>query len=271
MNHTLRHFSVAALCILGWVSVAIAQPTEETNRLYQRIASGGEDAQAISIVRETALREVALTVGAQAGLKSRSCEIAVAVHKESDQLDARFRFNSLMMGAGMLPPVISEARDTVARERTVMRIASIAYRFDEPAMLVDTPPTWRNWLYSGLDVAQCSAPTTLPSLSSQLRPQNDVERRFVKTELEKAFAAGRQQAQNIFDANLARLERTHRGMRRYFELFERGMVSAPQIVSATDVVSLDDPNTMIVGNTVIRIARDSGFVVRDEEWKPLAP
>lgn len=259
---------VASIC-----TFASAQSTETstTDRLFKGITTGQTDTEGISYVRELTLREVALTVGAQAGLKDRSCEIEKIIAAQTDDLDARFRFNALMMGAGMLPPVISEAKDTVAIERSVMRIATLAYTLDEPATLVDVPPTWRNWLYLGLDVSQCGRPSEIPAMSEQMRPRDDVERRFVKAELEKAYAAGRAQAQTVFEANLARLERTYRGMRRYFELYERGMVSAPEILASTDVVSMDDPNVMVVGNTVIRITSQAAFVSKTEKWKPLAP
>ena len=250
---------------------AMAQESSTTDRLFRSISSSGSDQRSISIVREVALREVALTVGAQAGLKDRSCEIERAINKQTDAMDQRFRFNALMMGVGMLPPVISEARDTVSIERTVMRIATFAYQIDEPAMLVDVAPTWRSWLYVGLDLTNCSRGPEAPVLPDQARPKDDAERNFTKRELEKAYAAGRAQAESIFNTNLARLERTYRGMRRYFELYERGMVSAPELLASTDVISADDPNTMIVGNTVIRITNQAAFVTKPEKWKPLAP
>ncbi len=224
----------------------------------------------ISIVRETALREAASTVGARAGLHDRSCELDAVLRKRTPDLDKQFRFSSMMMGRGMLPPVISEARDAVSFESSVMRIASRAYKLDEPAMLVDTPPTWRNWLYVGLSTFGCDKPFPIPEVAAQLRPQNEKERAFFNQVLKETYEAGRAQAQQVFDKNLARLERTYQGMRRYFELFERGMVSAPMLVSDTEVVAMDDPNTLLVGNTVIRITNNASFIQRTEQWKPLA-
>lgn len=240
------------------------------DRISGELASPKAAEESISIVRETALREAASTVGARAGLHDRSCELDAVLRKRTPDLDKQFRFNSMMMGRGMLPPVISEARDTVSFESSVMRIASRAYKIDEPAMLVDVPPTWRNWLYVGLSSFGCDKPFPIPEVAAQLRPQNEKERVFFNQILKDSYAAGRAQAQQVFDKNLARLERTYQGMRRYFELFERGMVSAPMLVSDTEVASMDDPNTLIVGNTIIRITSNASFIQRVEQWRPLA-
>jgi hypothetical protein len=236
----------------------------------QLTAPSAQPGETISIVREKALRETAETLGARAGLHDRSCELHEVLKGRTQDLDRQFRFASLMMGRGMLPPVISEARDSVLFEATVMRIASRAYSLDEPAMLVDVPPTWRNWMYVGLVIEGCGKPFVIPEVSYQLRPQNDKERAFFNQVLNASYKAGREQAQMVFDANLARLVRTYQGMRRYFELFERGMVSAPILISDTEVVSMDDPNTMLVGNTVIRITAGASFIQKPEQWKPLA-
>lgn len=256
--------------LLAAASVANAQATDTTNRLFQDISQGGAETQSISVVREAALREVSSVVGAQAGLKDRSCELNKVIVDQTVELDKKYRFNSLMMGAGVLPPVITRAENSLVRDARVMRIANFAYHIDEPAVLVDVAPTWRNWLYVGLDVTDCGKPATVPSLSAQMRPRDDAEKAFLRSELEKAYSHGRAQAQSIFEEDYSSLERTYRGMRMYFALYERNMISAPEIIAATDVVVKEDSNTMLVGNTVIRIAKDAGFVERHEEWKPLA-
>src|SRR3546814_9543604 len=61
----------------------------------------------------------------------------------------------------------------------------------------------------------------------------------------------------IFRNNLARLEEIYNGMRIFFDLYQRKMVSAPYIASSQEIVTQDDPNTMIVGDTTFRIGRES--------------
>lgn len=265
---------VRTIVLLGLAVMHAMVPAQQVNSLKtieSELSSGGSAEESISVVREATLREAASTIGAQAGLRDRSCELDQVLSKRGKDLDLKFRFNSLMMGRGMLPPVISEARDTVTYDRFVMRIASRAYHLDEPAILVDVPPTWRNWIYVGLEASGCDKSFQIPEVSSQLRPQTDKERAFFNSVLKASYEAGRNQAQQLFDDNFSRLERTYQGMRRYFELFERGMVSAPVLVSDTDVVAMDDPNTLVVGDTVVRILSGATFIDKPQKWKPLAP
>lgn len=249
---------------------AAAQAQETVERLMNSVTQGAADRTALSVVRETALRETAVTLGARQGLQDRTCVIRREIDAQRASLDKRFRFADLMMGRGVLPPVISEARDSVALDDAVMRVASRVYHLDEPARIVDIPPTWRDWLLVGLPADNCGAVVAdVSGLGAQLRPQNSAEEAFFRSVLNDSYRAGVQQAKQAFADNLARLERSYHGMRRYFELYQRGMVSAPQIVSSTDVVKRDDPNTLVVGNTVIRITVPADFVENTEQWKPL--
>lgn len=264
-------FKIAAsICVFTCILSVAALAEESLGRISSELSTSDKAGESISIVRETALRATAETIGARAGLHDRSCELDALLLSRTSDLDGQFRFNSMMMGRGMLPPVISEARDSVLLDASVMRVASRAYHIDEPALLVDVAPTWRNWIYVGLAVEACSKAFEIPEVASQQKPQTDAERTLFNSILKISYEAGRSQGQQVFDKNLARLERTYTGMRRYFELFERGMVSAPVLISDTDVVSMDDPNTLLVGNTVIRITADASFVQQTDQWKPLA-
>jgi defect-in-organelle-trafficking protein DotC len=263
---------VRVLAAAVLMTLSAAAPAQGTvDRLMNSVKNGAGEGASLSIVRETALRETALTLGARQGLLDRTCAIRGEIDAQRAALDRRFRFADLMMGRGVLPPVISEARDSVALDDTVMRVASRVYHLDEPARIVDVPPTWRDWLLVGLSADNCGQVVAdAASLSTQLRPQNPAEEAFFRSVVDESYRAGTQQGKQAFADNLARLERSYQGMRRYFELYQRGMVSAPQIVTSTDVVRRDDPNTLIVGNTVIRITVPVDFVDNAEAWKPLA-
>jgi defect-in-organelle-trafficking protein DotC len=251
-------------------SAANLQPIEASVEQIIKAVKTGPDNQGLALVRETVLRESAAMLGARQGLRDKSCAIRTELTLQGSILDRKFRFNELMMGRGIFPPVISEARDSVSLEQTVMRVATRVYRIDEGARVVDLPPTWRDWLYVGLAAEPCEGPLELPAGSEQLRPQNAQEEAFFRSLLQQGYRLGSQQAADVLQANLARLERAYSGMRRYYDLYARGMVSAPVIVSSTDVVKRDDPNTLVVGNTVIRITVPVDFVENAQRWKPLA-
>lgn len=277
---TERRFKVAFFAIYSFCAISLAQTDQQAlasavvidEIMTSARAASADGATPISAVREAALREAAETVGARRGLRDKSCAIAAEIERTKPALEKRYRFSDLMMGKGVMPPVITEARDSVALDATVMRVASRVYRLDEPARVVDIAPTWRDWLYVGLSVTECDrAPgDSMADVSTQLRPRDQVENDYFRSALTRAYVAGQRQGAEVFRYNLARLERSYVGMRRFFELHARGMVSAPVIVASTDVVRRDDPNTLIVGNTVIRVTVPSDFIEEPGQWKPLA-
>lgn len=228
------------------------------------IGSGStSDQDKIGYAREQILKEAATALGARVGLSERSKELIAILDGRAQVLDQRFNFNPLVMGASVLPPVISSSKDVVALEAASMRVAGAVYHIDEPARFAMPTPTWRDWLYVGLDASTIS----VPSLGGS-GPETEAEKRLWKKYVAESYELGRSQAQAVFNANLALLERVHAGMRKYYELWQRGMVSAPIIASATDIVLREDPDTIAVGNTLYRITAPTDFRPH-QQWTPL--
>lgn len=221
------------------------------------------DREKLSIVRETALREVAIALGARAGLSDRSAELMRLLDQRAAALDIQFNFNPMVIGNSVLPPVISESKDVIALETSAMRVAGAVYRIDEPARFALPTPTWRNWMYVGLGISE----VTLPSQAAAL-PQNAVEQAYWERTVREGYELGRKQAQSVYDLNLSRLERAHSGMRLYFDLWRRGMVSAPTVASSSELVANEGDSTISVGNTLFRITAPSGFT-KPDGWTPL--
>lgn len=265
---------IALYAVCGIVSAQIVKTEGNTTSVDQIMGAaraGSVGVAPLSLVRETVLREAAESLGARRGLRDKSCAISAEIERKKTELEVKYRFSDLMMGKGILPPVISEARDSVALDATVMRVASRVYHLDEAARVVDIAPTWRDWLYVGLSMGDCSrAYETVVDLPDQLRPRDERETEYFRAVVTRSYAVGQQQGTEIFRQNLARLERAYFGMRRFFDLHARGMVSAPVVVANTDIVKRDDPNTLIVGNTIIRITVPADFVEAHQQWKPLA-
>lgn len=252
------------------VATSVAAPVQfnSLDSILKPSAPGGviqsTQKEQISLVRETILKELALILGAQAGLADRSNEIFAILDSRQKELDRRYQFNRLVLGQNVLPPIISESRDVVALEATAMRVAGIVYRIDEPARFALPTPTWRDWLYLGLDINAARH----QQVDAQAMPQNPQEQAYWERMVRQGYEAGRAQAQAAFDANLALLERGFNGMRRFYELVQRGMVSPPVIASASDIVMREDPNTISVGTTVFRITASADFSA-PSGWTPL--
>src|SRR3546814_156815 len=181
-------------------------------------------------------------------------------------LDKTFRFGDLVIGQGVLPPVIVKTDNAVSVSDNSMRLAGTVYRLVQPARFFSGAPSWRDWLLMGLPLGK-DVPT--PSLDEQLLPRNAEERAYWKKRVEIAYEIGRRQADEIFRNNLARLEETYNGMRIFFDLYQRKMVSAPYIASSQEIVTQDDPNTMIVGDTTFRITIPSSLDPTVANWKAL--
>lgn len=256
-----------AAALSGMLGPAMAQGTSfEQIMNAQQTAQGRDRTVRLTPVREAALQEAALLLGTQWGLGDRSREIAKQVEQMAAQLDRRYEFGALLMGVGYLPPVFSEARNSVAIEGATMRFGKVIYTMDEPPRPVRIAPTWRDWLYVGLDT---DLRPDLPSNATSL-PRDEEERIYWRQRVVAAYEEGRRQADEVFNLNLARLDRTYDGMRRYYDLVKRGIVKAPVIATASEIAKIEDPNTLVVGNMVFSISVQAQFEVKPDKWVPLA-
>lgn len=241
---------------------SLTQTGSSLDRLLNAVPG---DVEKINPVREATLRDTAMVLGAQAGFRDRSALLMKVLQSRESDMDNKFRFAELMMGDGFMPPVISEAVDGVSLDAVTMRVFKTQYVIDEPARPVASPPNWRNWMLLGLDdKVKVEAPT-----NPQLLPQTPGEKAYWDRTVKAAYRAGSQQAMAIYELNLARMERAYAGMKRYYELYQRNLVTAPQIASVTDVVSQEDPNTIVIGNVLWRIVAPTRFNLQYDTWRPL--
>ncbi|AVG43824.1 MULTISPECIES: type IV secretory system conjugative DNA transfer family protein [Achromobacter] len=244
---------------------AFAQQSEALNSLMN--ASAGRVAPRISPVREAILRPTAQALGTQTGMIEAANEILQVVNDMGGTMDRTFRFGDLVMGQGVLPPVVVASHNSasIGEGAKMMRVAGSVYKIEEPARFFTGAPSWRDWLLMGL-LAQSDAPQ-LPD-NPQLLPQDDKERAYWQEIVQKSYAQGREQAARIFEENLAGLERTYLGMRTFYELHGRGLVSLPRLATTQDIVNQTDANTIIVGDTVFRITVPSSFNTDTKNWRP---
>lgn len=263
---SIGRLSLVALASMAFIGMSMDAQAQSFSDVKNVRAPTGPSSVRLTPVREAALRDTAIRLGFQWGLGDRSREIVQITESDSSQLDRRYEFGALMIGVGFLPPVISEARDSVAIDGTTMRVAKVIYKIDEPPRPVRIAPTWRDWLYIGLDSGlRPSAPT-----GEGLLPRDESEQAFWKSEIDRSYEEGRLHADEVFELNLAQLQRTFMGMRRYFDLYKRGIVTAPKIVSASSVVNRTDPNTVLIGDTVFSVTVSAQFNEKTEAWVPLS-
>lgn len=216
----------------------------------------------ISEVRAAALKQLGVGLGMRAGLADESRVIIAEIEKEKTVLDTKFNFGSLTFPSGALPPVIEEAKDVISITEYSMRVQGRVYRIVSPATFGQN--NWRNYLYLGLTD---SDDQIIGDAQRSILPKDDAEKKYWESVVRSAYTEGRKQSRKIFELNLARLERDFNGMRLFYALYGRGLVSAPKFAAATDTVSRPDPNTIVIGDSVFRISSQPAFNGNSADWK----
>jgi defect in organelle trafficking protein DotC len=215
--------------------------------------------QKMGKVREMALKETALSLGAQAGLAWRAQLIDEALTKQTRNLDTIYDFNSLVLEHNILPPVLLEGRNTLnlADEQNI-RISDRTYKVAKQAHFVTTPPTWRQYIW--MDYIKPEPP------NSTLLPKTKYEKEVWSVYTARGWKKGIEQANIILEESLSRLKEDFGGMILYRKLLAMNMVSPPY-VSHTDLGVTGDASELRIDDRVLRITALPALNVKSEEWR----
>lgn len=210
-------------------------------------------------VREMAIKETALSLGAQAGLAWRAKAIDEALTKQTRNLDTIYDFNSLVLEHNILPPVLLEGRNTLnlADEQSI-RISDRTYKVAKQAHFITTPPTWRQYLW--MDYQKPEAP------NYTLLPKNKIEKEVWCIYTAKGWKKGIEQANTILEESQSRLKEDFGGMIMYRKLLAMNMVSPPY-VSHTDLGVTGDGSEIRIDDRVLRITALPALNINSSEWK----
>jgi defect-in-organelle-trafficking protein DotC len=210
-------------------------------------------------IRQIALKETALSLGAQAGLAWRSKAIDEQLIKQSRRLDAVYDFNSLILEHNILPPVLLEGRNTLnLADVQTIRISDRTYKLAKQARFVTTPPNWRQYLW--LDYVKPDYP------HATLLPKTSVEKKIWCAYTEKGWKNGVNQANTILEENIARIKEDFAGMILYRKLLAMNMVTAP-FVSHTDLGITGNGSELHIDDRVLRITALPALNINSAEWR----
>ena len=213
--------------------------------------------------RHSAMRLTALGFGARAGLARRSWEIGVMLERLSAQLSAIYRFGDLMLteqGFTVLPPVLAETRqafrlglgqDRAASARLVLRIV-------EPERIVSAAPHWRDYLVRSWRKPAPPAAVLFPRTG----PETTLWRQW----LAEGWAHGTALGDDIFAADLDRLNRTFEGVVLWHRLHLVEMVSAPGVTTAYTAAAGHE-RLLRIGETSVRLDRRAAFNLDTRAWR----
>jgi len=213
----------------------------------------------MSKIREMAIRETALSLGAQSGLAYRAKIIDEQLTKEARNLDAIYDFNSLTLAHNILPPVLLEGRNTLnLADAQTIRISDRTYKVAKQAHFVTTPPNWRQYLWMDYKKPEYPNVTLLPKTR---------EERIVWSQcVEKGWKDGVEQGNIILEESIARLKEDFAGMIMYRKLLAMNMVSAP-FVSHTDLGVTGDGGEIHIDDRVLRITALPALNINSKEWR----
>jgi defect-in-organelle-trafficking protein DotC len=208
-----------------------------------------------------ALREIALSVGAQSGLAFRSKQINQALTRESHALDRIFNFNLLLLAHHVLPPVLVQGENLLnLTDRETLRLADRSYRIESQARFVTTPPVWRDYLWMQY------APPEKPVAA--FLPKTAEEQAIWWAAVTEGWENGLKQAETIYAENLARLKRDYQGMLLYRKLLKLKMVSRP-FVAHTTLGITGDANELRIQDQILRITALPALQLQAKKWAPV--
>ena len=222
-------------------------------------ATGARNSADTGRIRESAIKETALSLGAQSGLSSRAKYIDEQLTKQARTLDMVFDFNALTLQQHILPPVLLEGQNTlnISGDQTI-RISDRTYRITKQAHFITAAPNWRQYLW--MDFKQPDYP------SVSLLPKTKEERQLWSYYVQKGWKNGVAQANTIFEENVARIKEDFNGMILYRKLLAMNMISAP-FVAHTDLGVTGDDKEIHIDDRVLRITALPALNIDSEKWK----
>lgn len=284
-----RRFLQALACLIVLMPVAGFAETQDmvSMRSSQGIDSSGEprqpptyaDLQSIPEVsskkkkeedanpevRDQGLREAAMSYGARGGLAARTWEIRQTLKDKEAYLDRIYDFKRLLITApsGLMiePPVISEGEDAMLIESggQTAAVADKIYNINVDAKIVAAPRNWHAYLER--DWGDVTPPPAI------LYPTTPAEKKLWLDALRKGWDEGITQANDVFQADLDRLNADFRGMIRYRMLLAQGIVSPPYTLQIDRGVT-GGGKEMRVGDRALQITGPSELQTGAYQWQP---
>ncbi|MAS88100.1 MAG: type IV secretion system protein DotC [Micavibrio sp.] len=217
-------------------------------------------------IRRDAIKNAALSYGARGGLARRTYEIRQELKGKGNYMDRTYDFSRLLIkgpsGVFIEPPTVTEGQDAfiVENEGQTAAIAEVLYNINQKAKIVGAPRNWRTYLER-----EWGEVTPPPDL---LLPKDYEERVIWRENVEKGWEEGYLQGDDIFQADLDRLNRDFTGMVRYRLLLKQNIISAPFALLEERGVT-GGGNELRIGDRAVQITGPSQLQARPEEWQPV--
>jgi defect-in-organelle-trafficking protein DotC len=256
-----------SLCTL-LTACSTTQPNYKTvgslnnlNQLQNLHAKAMPNKKQMTGLHTQALQDIAMSIGAQAGLAWRSEHINQVLNKNASNLDRIFNFNLILLDHNVVPPVLVQGNSSLSLDDAqTLRIDDRTYQIISQAHFTTAPPQWRNYIWMNYHHPELPLPAFLPKTAE--------ERIIWKKYATIGWQDGIQQANAIFNDNLARLKRDYNGMALYRRLLLKGMVSKP-FVARTNLGVTGNNSNLHINDQLLRITSLPKLQVNPGRWKSI--
>ncbi len=211
---------------------------------------------------EQYIKELAMSVGAQAGYHYELEKWTRRIQKHSKWLNQHFRFAPVLLKSGtLLPPVLTTSINnaSLSGDARVIRTAGQVFKIVQPPKFVIVAPSWEDYLLS-----LSSARPTMPN-SNEL-PTSAGESLVWEHFVINGWNQGIKKVEVDFSLNISRLRRDIVGMTLYHILFDRGMISEPTTVKSASSVAGDD-DTLIIDDINLEITVLPKMQHNEQAWR----
>lgn len=216
--------------------------------------------------RDKAIQNAALRLGAQQGLLWRQAQINATLETPEIQsvLSETYDFSQVITEKGILYPVVREATfgAEISPDGRTARMSQTTLEIVRPAKIVLKTPTWRDWLIQPIQTPQVPVPTGL-------LPASQTERELWRAGVCKGFEHGVRQANTIFSDRLTQLTEDYKGMLRFQNLVQMGMISMPEVQEGRLGVTMAKSGQRInIDDRTIQIVIPERFT-ETQNWRPV--
>lgn len=273
MRKTLKTIHSLSLLAIGFVFLsapALAQnavpPSLSDLEKIERNGDFDSDSSDLAFdIRIAALEDAAVSYGARGGLAYRTYEIRKTLDLRARDLDRIYNFSRLMIpapsGFTIEPPVISENINAMIIDGGGQEaaVSDTIYNITQNAKISSRPRDWRHYLER--EWGEIEPPPDI------LVPEDNDERDVWIKLVRRGWDSGVQQADEIFEEDLNRLNADFQGMIRYRELLAQGLVSPPFALQVDRGVT-GGGNEMRIGDRAVQITGIPSLIPRGQQWQP---
>jgi defect-in-organelle-trafficking protein DotC len=226
-NMFKRFIIVMCVFSLSLLSSALLMAEDASLERLKGLKGRNDSKQEDSELRDSAQKDAAYAVAIQSATNRRYREILERVVKPLEKrLDVIFDFQRLMMVEGdvsVVPPIISQAGEALRVEadgRSAV-FQSESFLMVSKARIAPVCPNWREYLYIDLLDPEDIHPSLLPV--------GTTERSLWEERVTRGWDIGLEQAELLFENQVAKLTRDFTGLLLYYQLNAEKQVTSPEV------------------------------------------